>query len=58
MHMGKRCPFDAVNAQLEKACFVREKTAFAAFSVLKEHLSDFSNMLISGLGNPGRAVHG
>jgi hypothetical protein len=52
----KSDPFDALSAQLEEAYSMREKTAFAAFSILEEHLSDFSSMLISGLGNRARAV--
>jgi hypothetical protein len=54
--MRKSDPFDLVSAQLEEAYSMREKTAFAAFSILEEHLSDFSSMLISGLGNRARAV--
>jgi hypothetical protein len=52
----KTNPFDAVSAQLEAAYSMREKTAFAAFSILEEHLGDFSSMLISGLGDRARAV--
>ena len=54
--MIKRNPFEAVSAQLEEAYSMREKTAFAAFSLLEEHLVDFSNTLISGLGGRARAV--
>lgn len=54
--MRNRDPFEAVSAQLEEAYSMKEKTAFAAFSILEEHLSDFSSVLISGLGDRSRAV--
>ena len=54
--MRKRDPFEAVSAQLEEVHSLKEKTAFAAFSVLEEHLSDLSSMLISGFGDRSRAV--
>jgi hypothetical protein len=54
--MTKSDPFHAVSARLEEAYSMREKTALAAFSILEEHLSDFSSMLISGLGDRARAV--
>lgn len=56
MHMRKRDPFETASAQLEEAYSMKEKMAFAAFSILEEHLSDFSSMLISGLGDRARAV--
>jgi hypothetical protein len=54
--MTKSDPFHAVSARLEEAYSMREKTALAAFSILEEHISDFSRMLISGLGDRARAV--
>ncbi|TPG50749.1 hypothetical protein EAH75_04770 [Rhodanobacter glycinis] len=54
--MRERNPFETVSAQLEEAYSMKEKTAFVAFSILEEHLSDFSNTLISGLGDRARAV--
>ena len=54
--MRKSEPFVAVSAQLEEAYSIRERTAFAAFSILEEHLSDFSSMLISGLGDRARGA--
>ena len=56
MRMSSTNPFEAVSAQLEEAYSMREKTAFAAFSMLEEHFSDFSSMLINGLGDRARAV--
>jgi hypothetical protein len=56
MRMRKKNPFEAVSARLEEAYSMKEKTAFAAFSILEEHLSDFSSTLISGLGDRARAV--
>lgn len=49
-------PFEAVSAQLEEAHSMKERVAFAAFSVLEEHLKDFSSMLISGFGDRSRAA--
>lgn len=54
--MTKRDPFEVVSAQLEEVYSMKEKTAFAAFSILEEHLSAFSSVLISGLGDRARAV--
>ena len=54
--MGKSEPFKVVSAQLEEAYSLKEKAAVAAFSILEEHLGDFSSMLITGLGNRSRAV--
>lgn len=48
--------FKNMSAQLEEIQAMREQIAFAAFSVLEERLSDFSNMLIMGLGDRTRAV--
>jgi hypothetical protein len=56
MHMRKTDPFEVLSAQLEEAYSMREKTAFAAFSILEERLSDLSSLLISGLGDRARAV--
>lgn len=54
--MRNRSQFEAVSAQVEEAYSMREKTALTAFSILEEHLGDFSSMLISGLGDRSRAV--
>ncbi|WP_250622887.1 hypothetical protein [Pinirhizobacter soli] len=54
--MSMRDPFKALSAQLEEAYSLKEKTAFAAFSILEEHLADFSSMLITGLGGRSRAI--
>jgi hypothetical protein len=54
--MRKSDPFDLLSTQLEEAYSMREKTAFAAFSILEEHLGDFASLLISGLGDRARAV--
>lgn len=54
--MGTRESFKAVSAQLEEAYYAKEKTAFAAFSILEEHLADFSSMLITGFGDRTRAI--
>jgi hypothetical protein len=54
--MRKTEQFEALSAQLEEAYSMKEKTAFAAFSILEEQLSDFSSTLISGLGDRARAV--
>lgn len=54
--MRKTDPFKAVSAQLEEAYSLKETAAFAAFSILEEHLGDFSSMLITGLGDRARAV--
>jgi hypothetical protein len=56
VHMIKRDPFEAVSAQLEEAYSMKERTAFAAFSILEEHLKDLSSMLVSGLGDRSRAA--
>jgi len=48
--------FKDMGAQLEQLQTRREQIAFAAFSMLEERLSDFSNMLVIGLGNRTRAV--
>ncbi|GLQ93624.1 hypothetical protein GCM10007901_25750 [Dyella acidisoli] len=48
--------FKNMSAQLEEIQSMREQIAFAAFSMLEERLSDFSNMLIMGLGDRTRAV--
>lgn len=54
--MTKRDPFEVVSAQLEEVYSMKEKTAFAAFSILEEHLSAFSSVLISGLGDRARGT--
>lgn len=48
--------FRDIGARLEALHSEREKTALDAFSKLEERLGDFSDMLISGLGNRTRAV--
>jgi hypothetical protein len=54
--MRDRNPFAAVSAQLEEVYSMRERTAFAAFLVLEEHLKDFSSVLITGFGDRSRAA--
>lgn len=48
--------FELVSAQLEEAHSMKERAAFAAFSILEEHLKDFSSLLISGFGDRSRAA--
>jgi hypothetical protein len=48
--------FKNMSVQLEEIQAMREQIAFAAFSKLEERLSDFSKMLIIGLGDRTRAV--
>jgi hypothetical protein len=54
--MRNKSPFAAVSAHLEEVYFMRARAAFAAFSVLEEHLKDFSSVLITGFGDRSRAA--
>lgn len=48
--------FKGMGERLEEIQTAREQIAFTAFSMLEERLSDFSNMLVIGLGDRTRAV--
>lgn len=54
--MRKSNPFQVVSVQLEEAHSMKERAAFEAFSILEEHLKDFSSLLISGFGDRSRAA--
>ena len=48
--------FKDMGERLEEIQTAREQIAFTAFSMPEERLSDFSNMLVIGLGDRTRAV--
>ena len=54
--MKQSNPFAALSAQLEDVDVRREQVAATAFSVLEACRSDFSNMLINGLGDRTKAM--
>lgn len=54
--MRKPDSFKDMGMRLEELQASREQIAFAAFSMLEEQLSQFSNMLVIGLGDRTRAV--
>jgi hypothetical protein len=49
-------PFKDMSARLDELQATREQIAFDAFSMLEERLSNFSNMLVIGLGDRTRAA--
>lgn len=54
--MRKVDPFGDMSARLEEIHIMHEQIALAAFAMLEERLSNFSSMLVIGLGNRARAV--
>jgi hypothetical protein len=56
LRMRNADSFRDMGVRLEEIHTTREQVAYAAFSMLEDRLSDFSNMLVSGLGDRARAV--